>query len=98
MVFWPTKSQYNDAVLLLESAQILDPGHEGTAKLRFLSPEDVEGMLVPHTTFELREGARTVGGGTILETVSDMPMPPLQPSDFGASQTAAKNPTPPGSA
>ena len=42
----------------------LRPGETGTARLSFWAAEELPGVF-PDLTFELREGARVVGEGTI---------------------------------
>lgn len=44
----------------------LSPGENGTGRLSFWAPEELPGLSVGQT-FELREGTRIVGTGTILE-------------------------------
>jgi hypothetical protein len=44
----------------------LGPGENGTGRLSFWAPQELPGLSVGQT-FELREGTRIVGTGTILE-------------------------------
>jgi translation elongation factor EF-Tu-like GTPase len=44
----------------------LAPGESGTGRLSFWAVEELPDLSAGQT-FELREGTRTVGGGTILE-------------------------------
>ncbi len=48
----------------------VDPGQTVRAFLTFMSPEPHVGKLFPGLTFELCEGSRVIGSGTIIEILN----------------------------
>jgi elongation factor Tu len=63
----PDPSVGNDGVVTLEGIEECPPGEDCVAQIALLHPELVKGPLHPTTVFELKEGGRIVGMGTILD-------------------------------
>jgi elongation factor Tu len=64
-----------DAVITLEGRDRVPPGEACAVRVRFLHPEWLQDVLRPGTAFEVREGLRVVGRGTILETAGEAASP-----------------------
>jgi elongation factor Tu len=60
----------NDGIMTLEGLEQCEPGEDCIARIALLHPELVHAPLHPQTAFELKEGGRLVGTGTILEIVA----------------------------
>jgi translation elongation factor EF-Tu-like GTPase len=58
-----------DAEFTFEVSRV-QPGETAKAVVRFLSPEAHRGVLAEGTTFELREGVRVVGHGTVTKLLA----------------------------
>ncbi len=67
MFFHPESNEGNDGVLTLVDKERCYPNEECVARIRPLFPELVESLVRPGAVFDLREGRRVIGKGTILE-------------------------------
>ena len=56
----------NDGVVTLIDQERCFPGEECVARIRPLVPELVEQFVRPGSIFEVREGRRVIGHGTVL--------------------------------
>ena|SRR5438552_19204178 len=61
------KKAGNDAVMTLEGKELCRPGETCQVRLDFLHPELLEGPFAPTSAFVLREGARTIARGEVVE-------------------------------
>ncbi len=61
------QTEANDGILTLEDTERCYPGNECLARIRPLVPELLRNRIKAHTTFDLREGRRKVGSGTVVE-------------------------------
>ena len=59
-----------DGMITLEHAGGVLPGDQCFVRVRFLHPELLQGVLRPGAAFDIQEGLRVVGRGTIVETFS----------------------------
>lgn len=69
-----TSPEGNDGILTIEEGQWSSPGEECLVRIRFLHPELVPHNLSVDQRIELREGARVVGKGVIVEVVDRKPV------------------------
>jgi hypothetical protein len=58
---------YNDATLVLEGVEVLQPGESAYATVVPLYPEIVGGVLQIGLEFDINEGGRLVGRGIVLD-------------------------------
>jgi translation elongation factor EF-Tu-like GTPase len=70
-LFFPSDPAYeHDAVITLEGRDRVSPGEESVVRIRFLAPDcPHQHLLKPDAPFEVREGARVVGRGKILQVL-----------------------------
>ena len=59
-----------DGVIALERPAVVHPGEQCSIVVSFLHPEFLQEVLKPGIAFEIQEGLRVVGRGTIVETIS----------------------------
>jgi len=62
--------QNNDATISFSEREFILPGEEAEIELRFLVPDLVLHRLAPGMAFTLREGARVVATGRILDVLN----------------------------
>lgn len=62
---------YNDCLITLEGRDQVSPGEECYARIRPYHPELLQDVLKPNVSFEVAEGARVVGKGTIIKVFKD---------------------------
>ena len=60
-----------DGVITLEGRDRAFPGEECCVRVRFLHPEWLQEVLKPDTLFEVKEGAKVVGRGTVIEALDE---------------------------
>lgn len=63
----------NGCVITLEGRERVEPGERCFAHVSPFYPELVQEALRPGATFDVTEGARVVGRGTIIELYRDEP-------------------------
>jgi elongation factor Tu len=65
LAFEPDSDDLLDAVMELSGRDELQPGDSGTVRLRPLNTAYWQGIAQPESPFEVREGKRVIGRGTI---------------------------------
>lgn len=63
----------NDCVITLEGRERTAPGTRCFARVTPRHPELLQDVLRPGATFEIKEGGRVAGRGTIVEVYRDAP-------------------------
>lgn len=71
MFFHPESNEGNDGILTLVDKDRCYPSEECVARIRPLFPELVQPLVHPGAVFEVREGRRVIGTGTVLDEFAD---------------------------
>ena len=58
--------QQADGAILLDDHECISPGEESTMKIRMLHVDAIQDALRPNARFEVKEGLKVVGRGTVV--------------------------------